>query len=529
MIVRLVGPVGEAAVAPRPHPNRQTTPRKTGRPEPAGQAPRVLTTSEPRTKTDVEQLRLVERFFLDWQCQIDPDRADRRFPRDADAGAGPDRGRVLDARLPPAGSLQLRRREHEVLLIIAPQGAEIGENAPAYPQFLRQTERHPESQRSDIIFVAAERIAGNCVTRADTGRREAAQIVAADKEPVLQQYLLPAPAEDIAAFRGKAQHPFGEDRVVVTHVELVANILNTKTDSGKIVTDRSVIAARRFEPVVALVVEQHLADRRGQVSARLQLNEQRRVALDVGDIIRSPGVFPGLTQDVGNLIAGGQCPAVGELLVYRGNAGKEVGGRAGLHLEDVDAGSDVLVEEIRFGEAEVDLLRAEGHHGTDAQVLAASQKIALADTDIGERAVGGRETEAERQFAGRLFLDLDRDHGAIGRRAGAVVDLDLLEKSQILDAVLRARHLGGVEGVAFDQAKFAADHPVQRARVADDIDALDIDLGTLVDVEGQVDRVVFAVAGNLRLDLDKGVTAIAQRIGDHRNRVFQLLGVIPIV
>src|SRR5205807_9551719 len=175
-------------------------------------------------------------------------------------------------------------------------------------------------------------------------------------------------------------------------------------------------------------------------------------------------------------------------------------------------GSDVLVEEIRLGEAQVDLLRAERHHGADAQILAAAEKIALADADIGERAVGGRETEAERQFAGRLFLDLDCDHGAIGRRAGGVIDLDFLEKPEILDAVLRALHLVAVEGVAFDQAKFAADHPVQRAHVIDDVDALDIDLRTLVDIEGQVNRVVFAIAANLRLDLDKGIAAIAQRI-----------------
>ena len=115
--------------------------------------------------------------------------------------------------------------------------------------------------------------------------------------------------------------------------------------------------------------------------------------------------------------------------------------------------------------------------------MAAAEKIALADADIGERAVGGRETEAKGQFAGRLFLDLDRDQGPVRRRARAVVGLDLLEKSQILDAIFRALHLVGVEGIAFDQTEFAADHPVQRAHIAVDVDALDIDLGTLVDVE----------------------------------------------
>src|SRR5260370_39294995 len=98
------------------------------------------------------------------------------------------------------------------------------------------------------------------------------------------------------------------------------------------------------------------------------------------------------------------------MLEHRGNAGEEVGGRAGLHLEDVDTGSDVLVEEIRFGEAQVDLLRAEGDHGADTQILAASEEIALADANIGERTAGGRETAAERQFAARLILELARAH-----------------------------------------------------------------------------------------------------------------------
>ena len=89
----------------------------------------------------------------------------------------------------------------------------------------------------------------------------------------------------------------------------------------------------------------------------------------------------------------------------------------------------------------------------------------------------------ERQFAGRLLFDLDRHDGVVGRRSRAVGDLNLLEKAKIFDALLRALHLGGVEGVAFDQVEFAADHLVERAHVADDVDPLDIDLRPLLHVE----------------------------------------------
>ena len=36
------------------------------------------------------------------------------------------------------------------------------------------------------------------------------------------------------------------------------------------------------------------------------------------------------------------------------------------------------VEEIRLGEAQIDLLRAERHHRADAQILSAAEEIALA-------------------------------------------------------------------------------------------------------------------------------------------------------
>src|SRR5205823_11712707 len=108
------------------------------------------------------------------------------------------------------------------------------------------------------------------------------------------------PAENIAAFRGEAQHPVGEERVVIAEIDLVAYVLHAEAETGKIIADRGVIAARGLKPVVATVVQQYLANRRRQVGAGLQLNEERRIALDVGDVIRPSGVFPGLTQVLGN-------------------------------------------------------------------------------------------------------------------------------------------------------------------------------------------------------------------------------------
>ena len=62
---------------------------------PAGRYPRGLTTSEPRTETDVKDLRLVERFLRERIGHIEADRPDRRFPGDTDPGAGAQRRRIL--------------------------------------------------------------------------------------------------------------------------------------------------------------------------------------------------------------------------------------------------------------------------------------------------------------------------------------------------------------------------------------------------------------------------------------------------
>ena len=93
---------------------------------------------------------------------------------------------------------------------------------------------------------------------------------------------------------------------------------------------------------------------------------------------------------------------------------------------------------------------------------------------------------------------------------------------------MRARHLGAVECVSLDQLKFAADHLVEGANVADDLDPLDVNLRALLDIEGNVDGMLFPVPGDVRLDFDKGITAVAEGIRQHRNRFFDSFGIVPV-
>src|SRR5215207_4593809 len=113
----------------------------------------------------MEELRLVEPLLLQGVRQIKTDRTHRRLPRDAGAGAGADRGRVLNERWDAAVRGKLGGGQRDVLLIVGPEGSEIGKEAAAEPELLRQAERNAERERADIVLVAAERVAGDLVAR----------------------------------------------------------------------------------------------------------------------------------------------------------------------------------------------------------------------------------------------------------------------------------------------------------------------------------------------------------------------------
>ena len=95
--------------------------------------------------------------------------------------------------------------------------------------------------------------------------------------------------------------------------------------------------------------------------------------------------------------------------------------------------------------------------------------------DVADHAFTGRVARAERQLAGRLLDQLDIENDAVGRGARPALDLDGLEEAQLLQPLLGLVDHQRIVGIAFRQAELAADHVVPRARVADDVDALDVD------------------------------------------------------
>ena len=178
-------------------------------------------------------------------------------------------------------------------------------------------------------------------------------------------------------------------------------------------------------------------------------------------------------------------------------------GRVDLLGEKVDAERQPVVEEIRLAEREFDAARALAVGDGGARGLAAAEQVALADRDFGHEAVRRRIAARDRELAGRLFLDVDVDDHAIRGRARLVGDLHALEVVEILQPPLGAVDQHAIVGVAFRDIELAPDDIVARARVAADVDALDIGARALLDREHDVDLAGLEVAVAARADLAK--------------------------
>ena len=162
-------------------------------------------------------------------------------------------------------------------------------------------------------------------------------------------------------------------------------------------------------------------------------------------------------------------------------------------------------------------------------VLAAAEQIAFMDADIGQEAFRRRIAGADAELAGRLLFDLDVEHGAIGRAALDVGDLDLLEVAEIFQVLLGALDLRGAEGVAFRHLELASDDAVEGRDIAVDVDPLDIDTRAFGDIVSDIEGVLFLVARDQRPDVDEGIAAIADRRRQLVDRFLDLVGVVPIV
>ncbi len=125
-------------------------------------------------------------------------------------------------------------------------------------------------------------------------------------------------------------------------------------------------------------------------------------------------------------------------------------------------------------------------------------------------------------------MHIDIDHRAVRRVARNVGDVHFLEKAEIADSHPRTPQLRGVEGVALRKLHLAADHLVERSYISRNIDPVDVDPWTFLNVVGNADRLRLAIAVDPRPHVDECITQAAELIGDRVDRLLDLVGVVPV-
>jgi hypothetical protein len=121
-----------------------------------------------------------------------------------------------------------------------------------------------------------------------------------------------------------------------------------------------------------------------------------------------------------------------------------------LNPEDVESGGERPVEEIRLGEAQIDRLYIARQRAVQAQILAATQQIALVDAEL-----PSRPSVVEKPVPTLSSpVDCSSTLTLTTVLSGALpcdVGFDLLEEAEILQVLLGPLDLRGVEGVALGQ------------------------------------------------------------------------------
>src|SRR5262249_37291954 len=177
--------------------------------------------------------------------------------------------------------------------------------------------------------------------------------------------------------------------------------------------------------------------------------------LDVENLVVADVVAHVLPQELAPVPAKAESATQVSLLERR------VARPVGLRAVGVDAGGQVLVEEIGLREAEVQLRARARDHKVQTQILPATEQVALAHAHVSNRAVRRREAGAERELACGLLFDVDFDDGPVRCAALHRLEVDLAEEAEILDPLARPPDLGRIEGVALDNAELAADHFIE--------------------------------------------------------------------
>ena len=192
-----------------------------------------------------------------------------------------------------------------------------------------------------------------------------------------------------------------------------------------------------------------------------------------------------------------------------------------LRAKEVESGGERAIEEPGLGEAQLSLLDVGARADLDGGKPAAAQEVVLREIDGAEDAVRRGEAAADREEAGRPLrhVDVDDDLRLVG--PGRRVHLDLFEVAEVGEALLAALQLPQRENLALGHLQLAAQDLVLAADVARDVDPLDVDGRSLVDLEQDGDLALGLdvelgihlgrCAADIRVQVLDGLDGIAQR------------------
>src|SRR5262249_31352836 len=191
-------------------------------------------------------------------------------------------------------------------------------------------------------------------------------------------------------------------------------------------------------------------------------------------------------------------------------------------VEQVEPRRERPVEQPGLGEVDAAVLHlcAAGDH--QAHDPAASEEVPLREVQRADQAIGRAVPATDREEAGGFLGDVDRDDDLVLGRPGRGRRVDLVEVVQVDQLLLGAGELLRRVEIAFRHRDLTAQDLFLAARVPGDVDALDEDLGALVDLEFDVDP-----ARRQVLD-DHGID-VGGRSADRAVDVGDLLDAVPEV
>src|SRR3979411_2017687 len=155
-----------------------------------------------------------------------------------------------------------------------------------------------------------------------------------------------------------------------------------------------------------------------------------------------------------------------------------------LAIGHVKAKWDAVVQQIRLDKRERETAHILAIRHRRLREQAAAKEVTFGNTDLRQRAIGGRIAARYREVAGGFLFEIDNENHAIAGRSGFGRDFHALEEIKVVQPALGAIDQRAVIRVALRKIEFAANHVVPGAGIAAHIDAFDIGPRAFVNGEG---------------------------------------------